>query len=46
MYNNLKKRKSVMEYGALVIWSATALFAIGSGYILYKNRDIFTYNPK
>lgn len=35
-----------MEYGALVIWSATAFMFIGSAYILWKNRDIFTYEPK
>lgn len=35
-----------MEYGAYIIWTATAVMIIGSGYILWKNRDIFTYEPK
>lgn len=35
-----------MEYGALIIWTATAIMAIGSGIIFWKNRDIFTYDPK
>lgn len=35
-----------MENGALVIWMATAIMAIGSAYIFWKNRDIFTYEPK
>lgn len=35
-----------MENGALIIWTATAIMAVASMYILWKNRDIFTYEPK
>lgn|GEM_PF-6054573 len=37
-----------MEYSGLeiVIWANTILFALGAGYIIWKNRDIFTYEPK
>ena len=35
-----------MEMGTIVVWTNTILFGVGAGYILWKNRDIFTYNPK
>lgn len=31
---------------ATVLWTATAISLIGFAYIFFKNRDIFTYDPK
>ena len=35
-----------METLAYIMWTGISVMVVGTAYILWKNRDIFTYEPK
>ena len=35
-----------MELLVNIMWTGVAIMIIGTSYIFWKNRDIFTYDPK
>lgn len=35
-----------METLVNIMWIGVAIMVIGSAFIFWKNRDIFTYDPK
>ncbi len=35
-----------METLVYIMWTGISIMLVGTVYILWKNRDIFTYEPK